>query len=155
MANKRDEAVNYGESEGDSLSSLKVIARKSTKAKREVSQRTFSTSEVDREEKRAAKIVTEFLSLVTSPVNSTRHAPLSSQGTEANNDKDIPVQQTAELNLDAVHVCKKKMPRKVTSPNEFYSPPVRHRPKELPSMSRPRSRSLPACSDERRAMVSN
>lgn len=153
MASKENEVINGGESEGDSLSSLKVITAEAAKAKRGVSQRTFSTSEVDREEKRSAKIVAEFLSLspvVNSP--SSRHAPLLSLGSEASA-KDTPVQEMAEMKLNAV--CKKKASRNVTPSSVYYSPPVRHRPNDLPQMSRPRSRSLPACSEAERTMVSN
>lgn len=150
MASKEDKVVNDGESEGDSLASLTGITAEAVKAKRGVSQRTFSTSEVDREEKRSAKIVTEFLSL--SPVMnnpSLRHAPLLSHESEANG-KDTPIREMAELKLGAV--CKKKTSRNVT---EYYSPPVQHRPSDLPGqMPRPRSRSLPASSDAQRAMVS-
>ena len=155
-SNKEKEAVNGSESEGDSLSSLKGITEKSTKAKREPSQRTYSTSEVDREKKTSAKIITEFLTrspAVNSPVNTTRHAPLVSHGPEAS-DKDIPVQQTAEMNLNPV--CKKNMSSKATPPTTFYSPPVRHRPANDSSPPlRPRSRSVPDCSDRQRRMVSD
>ena len=154
MASKEDKIVNDdNEAQGDSLSSLTGITAEAAKAKRGVSQRTFSTSEVDREEKRSAKIVSEFLSLspvINSP--SSRHAPLLSHGSEANN-KDTPVQEMAELKVG--DVCKKKTSGNVTSSNAYYSPPVRHRPSDLPQMSRQRSHSLPACSDAQRAMVSN
>ena len=150
MANKENEALNESESEGDSLSSLKGINEKLTKAKRGASPRTYSTSEVDREQKKSAKIVTEFLTrspVINSLVSTTRHAPLLSHG-PGSDDKDIPVQQTAEMNLDAV--CKKKMSRKaaVTRPATFYSPPVRPRPQNDSSPpSRPRSRSVPDYSE--------
>ena len=151
MANKEKEAANESESEGDSLSSLKGITEKSTKAKRGEAQRIYSTSEVDREEKTSAKIVTEFLT--RSPVvNTTRHAPILSHWSEAS-DKDIPVQQTAEMNLNTV--CKKKTSRKATRPTTYYSPPARHRPNDSSPPLRPRSRSVPDYSDIQRSMVSN
>lgn len=159
MANKEKEALNESESEGDSLSSLKGINEKSTKAKRGASPRTYSTSEVDREQKKSAKIVTEFLThspVINSIFNTTRHAPLLSHRPESN-DKDIPVQQTAEMNLNTV--CKKKLSRKdaATRPATFYSPPaVRPRPPNDSSPPlRPRSRSVPDYSEIQRSMVSN
>ena len=155
MANKEKEAANESESEGDSLSSLKGITEKSTKAKRGEAQRIYSASEVDREEKTSAKIVTEFLTrspVVNCLVNTTRHAPILSHGSEAS-DKDIPVQQTAEMNLNTV--CKKKTSRKATRPTTYYSPPVRHRPNDSSPPLRPRSRSVPDYSDIQRSMVSN
>ena len=150
MASKENEAVNESESEGDSLSSLIVITKKSIRGP---SQRTYSTSEVDREEKTSAKIVTEFLSCspaVNIAVHSVRHAPLLSHGTGAK-DMDILVEQTAGVNLDTV--CKKKQLSE--RPATYYSPPVQHRPTDLPSQPlRPRSRSVPDYSDMQRSMVS-
>ena len=150
MANKDNEAVNESESEGDSLSSLKVITKKSIRG---ASQRTYSTSEADREEKTSAKIVIEFLSCspaVNIAMRSVRHAPLVSHGTRAS-DMDILAEQTAEVNLNTV--CKKK--KLSERPATYYSPPVVHRPNDLPSPSlRPRSRSVPDYSDMQRPMVS-
>lgn len=148
MANKDSETVNDSESEGDSL---KVITDESTKSQGGLSRRTFSTSEVDREEKESAKILKEFLS--RSPiVNLTRHAPLvsTSRKTEATG-KSIPVTENETLNSASVN--KKKMSDKAPSPHTFSSPPVRHRPSELPSRSR--SYSVPGCSDSHRSTVSN
>lgn len=144
MANKESEAVKDGESEGDTLSSLTVITEKSIKRNRDSSRRTYSTSEADREEKKSAKIVTEFLSRSSVVNNSVRHAPL--------HEAETPVQEMAELKLNTV--CKKKMPGKGASSGAFYTPPMRHRPNDSSPTTRPRSRSVPV-SDVKRSTVSN
>ena len=138
MASKGEEAVNCGESEGDSLSSQKGIAEESTKSERVVSQRTYSTSEVDREEKKSSKILAEFFSRspVVNVIKSFGHAPILPQGSG-------PVSAKASMTMDSNTVCKKKLPDTVTSSSAFYSPPVRHRPNDLSPTSRPRSRSVP------------
>lgn len=154
MANKENESVNGGESEGDSFASQKGIAEESTKSERGVSQRTYSTSEIDREERKSTKIVTEFLTrspVMNSLVKSLRHAPLPPYGTQAHC-KDIPAQPTAPLNSDAV--CKKKASNRITLSPAYYSPPVRQRPNDSSPTSRPRSRSLPSCSGAQHSMVS-
>jgi len=155
MASKGNEALSDSESEGDSLSSLKVIAKKPTKGQRDASKRTFSTSEVDKEEKTSAKIVTEFLSqspVFNSPVASTRHAPLLSPSTKVSA-KDATAQEITRL--DSNTVCKKTMSGEKTPSAAFNSPPVAHRPSDLSTALRPRSHSVPDCSNMQRFRVSD
>jgi len=150
MSSKEDESYSDVESEGDSLASLKVIPAKTKPPKEKLSQRTFSTSEVDRETKTSEKIVTMFMSC--SPVLNNLlpsmpgcHAPLSFHNASGSSTIATSA-DVSELNSSkpsAVSVPKRKeMTYKTTA---CYSPPVYRTASGTPM--RPRSQSDPSFSE--------
>ena len=161
MASKEDESYSDIESEGDSLASLKVIPAKTKPPKEKVSQRTFSTSEVDKETKTSQKIVTMFMSC--SPVLNNLlpsmpgcHAPHSFRYASGSNivTDSTNVSETSSSNSSAVSVSKRKA--MTYKPTACYSPPVYRTVQgdKTPPM-RPRSQSAPTFTEaERNTLVS-
>jgi len=158
MSSKDDESYSDIESEGDSLTSLKVIPAKTKPPKKKSSQRIFSTSEVDRETKTSEKIVTMFMSC--SPVLNNLlpsmpgcHAPLSFRNASGSNIVTTST-NVSEIKPSAVSMSKRKA--MTYKPTACYSPPVcRTAPGNKTPPMRPRSQSDPSFSEvERNDLVS-